>query len=397
MTYQTDRPSGIRGEINGFVVAEEQTLEARLRRSYQVARQRAQDAVNQARGGVAPGSVAGEPAGVAARPDNARTERIRAILAALQTDIAGLPVRMTRSVRAHAARLELVDRLKDLAMLLGAAVRAVARMFWQLPGTAQVVILTVVALGLVVTWPGAPDTDMASGEPAPALRSGEATLPQRFDAELWKPVAAPLPAYHLEAPELDRNALQYRARTHADGARQDILIWDARQPAGVQRRRTPAFAALMLEYYPKTHPDAGSLYVDTVRRAALAGASVERIGGSVGLETKFGVFETADAEIGIADGRRSCLAFRHLADAVPLQIHGLMCGTAQQPIDRSALACILDRIDLISAGKDQAFRAFFAETERARRPCGVARLVPARSAGGADASAPPVRVGGLRP
>lgn len=397
MTYQTDRPGSIRGEINGFVVAEEQTLEARLRRSYQAARQRAQEAVSQAREAVAPGPLTGDPGHRAVRPDTARTAQVRAVLAALRADMAAIPVRLAGSVRAHAARLEIVDRLKDLAMLLGAAVRAVARMFWQLPGTAQVVILTVVALGLVVTWPGAPDTDLAAGEPAPVLRPGETALPQRFDAELWKPVAAPLPAYHLEAPELDRNALQYRARTHADGARQDILVWDARQPAGAQRRRTPAFGMLVLEYYPKTHPDSGSLYVDTVRRAALAGASVERIGGSVGLETKFGVFETAESEIGIADGRRSCLAFRHLADAVPLQIHGLMCGTAQQPIDRSALACILDRIDLISAGKDQAFRAFFAETERARGPCGAARLVPVRSAGGADDGASSIRISGLRP
>ncbi|MCA0424011.1 MAG: hypothetical protein LCH61_11930, partial [Proteobacteria bacterium] len=369
MTYQPDRPAGIRGEISGYVVAEDQTLETRLRRSYQAARHRAEDAVGQMREVVSPAVEV--PEHPAAPATDARVERIKTILSALRADAARLATNAGKWVGASLVRLELLDRAKDLAALLWTGIRVLARMFWQLPGTAQVVILTIVTLGLIVTWPGPSDSEVPAAELPPALRTGEATLPQRFDAELWKSVAAPLPAFHLEAPELDRASLNYRARTHADGARQDVLIWDARASAPGQRRRHSASGALILEYYPGAQPDAGSLYVDITRRAALAGASVERIGESVGLETKFGVFETAEAQIGIADGRRSCLAFRHLADAVPLQIHGMMCGTAQQPIDRTALACILDRIDLISAGKDQAFRAYFAETERARRPCGT--------------------------
>lgn len=378
MTYLPDNRVGIRGEVRGFVVAEDQGLEARLRRSYAAARLKAQDVVEQARGVM---TSASEDGVQSAEPEhNAREQRIRSVLAALHADALQATGRARAAVAQLGALLQPLDRLKDLGALLLSATKAVARMFWQLPGTAQVVVLTMVALGLVITWPQEPAVDGPTAEPPPALRMGEATLPPRFNGDLWKPVAAPIAAYHLEAPELDRSTLRYRARMHADGARQDILTWGLAQTGEGQKRRASAQGALVLEHYPKGWPEAESLFVDLVRRAALSGASVERVGEVIGLETKFGVVETAEARLGLETGQRVCLAFRHLAEAQPMQIHGFFCGTQASPVDRTALGCILDRIDLLSAGKDQALKAYFAGVERARQPCGAARLVAVRPA-----------------
>jgi hypothetical protein len=42
-----------------------------------------------------------------------------------------------------------------------------------------------------------------------------------------------------------------------------------------------------------------------------------------------------------------------------LQIGGFACGAPGKPVDRAALACTLDRIDLVAAGDDTDMRAFF--------------------------------------
>jgi hypothetical protein len=56
-----------------------------------------------------------------------------------------------------------------------------------------------------------------------------------------------------------------------------------------------------------------------------------------------------------------------------LTLAGWACGVAQRPLDRVALACFLDRLDLVGAGRDAALRTVFAEAERARVPCASSR------------------------
>ncbi len=52
-----------------------------------------------------------------------------------------------------------------------------------------------------------------------------------------------------------------------------------------------------------------------------------------------------------------------------LTLVGWVCGAAQKPVDRVALACFIDRLDLVGGGRDAGLRKVFAEAERARRPC----------------------------
>lgn len=43
---------------------------------------------------------------------------------------------------------------------------------------------------------------------------------------------------------------------------------------------------------------------------------------------------------------------------------GFACGAPGRPLGRAALACAVDRIDLVSAGDDAALRAVFVAAER---------------------------------
>lgn len=192
----------------------------------------------------------------------------------------------------------------------------------------------------------------------------------------WRHVRPSMAAYALDAPELGREAPIYRIRATAEGARQDLLVFapkDTRSLSG----------AIAIEQMPEgqrlpAHRLGDTLFVETARRAALLGASIERMAQPTGLETKFGDFEVADSQI-IQQGQlRSCLAFRLVADA-PVDIAGLLCGEPQRPADRASLACVLDRLDLVSAGNDVALRRYFAGAERARLHCGKA--APGRGLG----------------
>lgn len=382
MTYVSDNRVAVRQDISGFVVAEDQSLEARLRRSYRLARDKAQQGAELARGRV--GTLALDHAALAGGV-SARLVRMAAVvmerlrpgqrwqdqdrtLAAMAQD-SGPDVRL---------RERLGERLRDAASLGGALCSAGARLFWRLPMAVKLLALGLAGLASLLPGSAEGETAMSGVDTAPASVSsahpGAAVSLQRLDPDLWKPVAAPIAAYHLEAAELDRAALRYKARMHAEGARQELMVWGS-TAADAPRKRAQVFGALSIEHYPRAVPEGDTLYIDLVRRAALVGASVERVGAPIGLQTKFGPFETAEATV-LANGvRRSCLGYRHVAEDVPLQIHGWFCGTPDRPIDRSVLGCMLDRVDILSAGNDKALRAYFAAVERARLPCGTARLV----------------------
>ena len=120
----------------------------------------------------------------------------------------------------------------------------------------------------------------------------------------------------------------------------------------------------------------------------------------VGLATKFGTMETADAALSGAKGQRSCIVFRHLSVAQPLRLTGWWCGTMERPADRGQLACLIDRFDLLSAGDDKPLRQLFAQAELNRNAgCSVSRLAQSgRKANwlDSDGKVPPLKKGTAR-
>ena len=100
------------------------------------------------------------------------------------------------------------------------------------------------------------------------------------------------------------------------------------------------------------------------------------------LDSKFGplsivAFETANG------APRHCLGFVRAYDDPRLQLSGWFCQGGDNSIERSTLACALDRLTLLSAGSEPKVGALFAQAELNRSFCGQRD-----PAAGADAEVP---------
>ena len=249
------------------------------------------------------------------------------------------------------------DSLGGMATLLRNAARA-ARMASGETKAAALLCLGLTGLVLLPTPAQPGDTTLTQDTTGAPVAVGS-TPP--YTREPWRAVPPKLAVWRLEAPQLASSVMVNRLRTLPDGARQDLLVW----PPGDTTRLA---GALSVERYRYSAPEPDSLYVETARRAALAGASIERMAQGAVLETKFGVFDSADTLIDDGAGPRPCIAFRQLSPEAPARISGWFCGGAQ-PLDRITLGCVLNRLDLVSSGEDSALRGWFAAAERNRRGC----------------------------
>lgn len=230
---------------------------------------------------------------------------------------------------------------------------------------------------------------LSSGSSDPALASlpGPAAVspsPEVRDVRLqaapigagqdgWVTIARPIALFGLEAPELDRRS-GYEARRSRDGQRREDVLTFGEFGDG------RSFLSLRLQ----VNRDAGEgalaglsqpFVIMLVRESAARGLSVGRSGATTTVETKFGLVETADASLSDGTAGRACIAFRHLDASAHLSFSGWWCGSEARPADRAQLICLIDRIDLLSAGDDPELRASFARTELNRRQgCSVPRL-----------------------
>lgn len=250
---------------------------------------------------------------------------------------------------------------------------------------------------------------LSSGSSEPALASLAATeasaapvvrdvrlqaLPIAAGPEGWVTIGRPIALFGVESPELDKRSA-YEARRSRDGQRrEDVLSFGAFDDG-------KSFLSLKFQVnrdaqVQKALTGLSQPFVITlVRESAARGLSVGRSGAATTIETKFGTVETAD--IGLSDGAtgRACIAFRHLDGAAHLSFSGWWCGSEARPADRAQLICLIDRIDLLSAGDDPELRTSFARTELNRRQgCSVPRLAATGRKGSwldADGKAPTLR------
>lgn len=215
-----------------------------------------------------------------------------------------------------------------------------------------------------------------------------------FSGDGWVKVARPIAQFGLESPELDRQQPLYEVRRSANGSvREDVQVF-----GGFVE---PKPHLLMRLLTGRGEGDLSQPFVIAlVRQAALRGMSVQRSGTPTTIETKFGAVETADATLSDGETSRACIGFRHDGAAAEPELSGWWCGTAQRPADRQQLICLIDRLDLLSAGDDRALRASFARTELNRQQ---ACLPPRLSNTGrktswldADGRAPPLKTAARR-
>lgn len=195
-------------------------------------------------------------------------------------------------------------------------------------------------------------------EPRPALGD-----------EGWTRIAKPIAMFGLDSTELERQAPVYEARRSQDDARrEDVLAF-----GGFAEPKPHLVLRFLLD--SKDEQLSQPFVIALVREAAGRGMSLQRSGAPTGIETKFGLVETADATLSDGATSRACIGFRHRVSDAHLSLSGWWCGGASRPADRQQLTCLLDRVNLLSAGDDRALHAAFTRTELERQPaCSPPRL-----------------------
>jgi hypothetical protein len=205
----------------------------------------------------------------------------------------------------------------------------------------------------------------------------------------WTRIARPVAMFGLDSPEFERQPAVYEAQQHGQGGtRRDELSFGS-------FKETRPHLQLRIVVAHEAEATPRPFVVALAREAAERGMSVQRSGLAHMISTRFGAVETADAKLNDGEMSRPCIAFRKSADEMPLELSGWWCGTQERPADRQQLICLLDRLNLLSAGEDRALRTAFARSELNRQPaCALPRLAASGrkvSWLDADGRAPPLK------
>ncbi|MEI9804283.1 MAG: hypothetical protein WDN48_07140 [Pseudolabrys sp.] len=175
----------------------------------------------------------------------------------------------------------------------------------------------------------------------------------------WLEIERPFPAFALSIPEAADVPASYAIRRHAEGGgRKDILtLGDA---AGVA-------PFLQVEIYrPGSEMRDSDPQWIIIDDAAPLGPAITHNGEP--LLSKFGTLSIVPFDTSKGPARH-CLGFVRAYDDPLLQLSGWFCqgGVA---IERSTLACALDRLTLLAAGSEPKVGALFAQAELNRSFCG---------------------------
>jgi len=212
---------------------------------------------------------------------------------------------------------------------------------------------TAYAAGLLVVLTVATDL-YATLVPAPAA-------PSERQAE-WSSVARPYPAFALAIPEMIASAPAYAIRRHNfGGGRRHIMTFG--EPASGRPY------ALVEVYRPGAETARfGDAAVAMTTLTADLGAT--RPIASLPLpDTKFGRVDLVDFSIKGPGRTRRCAGFVHSVAEPRVQIAGMYCSSGAELVDRTTLACMIDRLTVISAESDPTLTEYFRRAELRRNFC----------------------------
>jgi hypothetical protein len=189
----------------------------------------------------------------------------------------------------------------------------------------------------------------------------------------WITVERPLRAFALTMPEFAESTPDYAIQRHASGSgRRDLMSWGSGTDEGAHARQ-------MIEIYrPGTEIGA---FGDTASEVAIRTAA---LGGPYPLQTapaidsKLGPFDSFDFVASPDDTPRQCLGFMRVFEEPRLAITGWHCRPGLEIVDRSVVACALERVSLVMARSEPKLTELFAKAEQQRRPCGQKPSVLAR-------------------
>jgi hypothetical protein len=178
----------------------------------------------------------------------------------------------------------------------------------------------------------------------------------------WNEIERPFPAFALSIPEAADVPASYAIRRHADGGgRKDIL-----------RLGEPDSSAPYLQieiYRPGSETRRFADPKTEIITSADALGPVDARRADEELPSKFGPLSIVTFDTSKGTPRR-CLAFVRAHSDPRLQLSGWFCQSGSEFIERSTLACALDRLTLLSAGSEPKVGALFAQAELNRSYCG---------------------------
>lgn len=181
----------------------------------------------------------------------------------------------------------------------------------------------------------------------------------RAPRDPWIDVGKPFPAFNLSIPEAADAPAHYAIRRHVEGGgRQDIVSLG--EPNG-------ADPYLEVQIYRPGSEIGRFASADSVIRDSADALGPANTQSQAPLMTKFGPMAVFafDSSRGTP---RHCLGFVRQYDDPRLQISGRFCRGGES-IERSTLACALDRLTLLSAGSSPKVATLFAHAELKRDFC----------------------------
>jgi hypothetical protein len=182
------------------------------------------------------------------------------------------------------------------------------------------------------------------------------------DASAWTEIERPFPAFALSIPEAADAPATYAIRRHTKGGgRKDIL--------GLGDPDSPAPYLTVTIYRPGGEIDSFGDPQDTIAKGAAALGPVDLRRADPPLASKFGPLVIVAFNTSKGTPRR-CLGFVREYEDPRLQLSGWFCQGGADFVERSTLACALDRLTLLAAGSEPKVGALFARAELNRSYCG---------------------------
>ena len=177
----------------------------------------------------------------------------------------------------------------------------------------------------------------------------------------WIEIERPFPAFALSIPEAADVPSHYAIRRHAQGGGRKVIL-ELGEPDG----QAPYLQVEIYRPGSETRRFAEPQAELAANAAALGPIGVRH---EEPLTSKFGplaivAFETSTG------AARHCLGFVRAYDDPLLQLSGWFCQGGALSIERSTLACALDRLSLLSAGSEPKVGGLFAQAELNRSFCG---------------------------
>lgn len=252
----------------------------------------------------------------------------------------------------------------------------------RLPGAGDLPASTLIAYGCLGIMAAILVDDLIA--PTPAVSSVTAAPAPR---PAWIEATRSQAAFSLESPALDGQRANYIVRRHHEGGgRKDILSWGGTGDAG-------AFMRIVL-YRQGAEGAAEADPLEAVVAVASESAIDAKLTGPTGeLVTKFGLLPIVEMTVRDGERVRACLAAVGHWNEPRFSLVAWWCNAGPEMVAHGQFACLLDRLNLMSAGGDDRLALFFAKAELKRSFCGASQPLhnptPKRSDHWLDAKAVP--------